>query len=50
MQFGVHWDDSIDKAVQQKALDGFAQLILDGGSQIEVVPKIDVWRWKKTIW
>ncbi|KIY53911.1 2-dehydropantoate 2-reductase [Fistulina hepatica ATCC 64428] len=50
MQFGCHWNPSINRDVQQTAMDRFVGLLTTGGSHVEVVPSIDVWRWKKTIW
>lgn len=50
MQFGCHWDNNLDKNIQQAALDNFVNLLLKGGTQVEVVPQIGLWRWKKTIW
>lgn len=50
MQFGVHWNESIDRAKQQAAYDRFVAHLRGGGTDVEEVPSIDLWRWKKTIW
>ncbi|KIY53922.1 ApbA-domain-containing protein [Fistulina hepatica ATCC 64428] len=50
MQFGCHWNPSINRDVRQTAMDRFVGLLTTGGSYVEIVPSTDVWRWKKTIW
>ncbi|KAH8834865.1 2-dehydropantoate 2-reductase [Flagelloscypha sp. PMI_526] len=50
LQLGVHWQDSIPREVQQSSLNHIASLLRSGGTDIEVVDPIDLWRWKKTIW
>ena len=50
MQFGCHFNSKLDKAQEQAKLDRFVQLLLKGGTSVEVVDSINVWRWKKTIW
>ncbi|KAM0755081.1 2-dehydropantoate 2-reductase [Meredithblackwellia eburnea MCA 4105] len=50
MQIGVEWSDKLDRALQQKKLDDFVGILDAGKSEYELVPDIQVWRWKKTIW
>ncbi|KAJ7574414.1 2-dehydropantoate 2-reductase [Mycena floridula] len=50
MQFGCHYAENLDRAVQEQHLSAFVKLLVDGGTNVEVVPSIDLWRWKKTIW
>ncbi|KAF8917392.1 putative ketopantoate reductase [Mucidula mucida] len=50
MQFGCHWSDEISRETQQQNLDKIVELFRAGGTDITVVPVIDVYRWKKTIW
>jgi ketopantoate reductase len=50
MQFGCAWSEALDKSRQQSALDRFVKLLSKGGTQIELVSDIGLWRWKKTIW
>ncbi|KAK4702870.1 hypothetical protein P7C70_g3353, partial [Phenoliferia sp. Uapishka_3] len=50
MQVGVEWSATLDGSVQQDALDRWAALLDAGKSEYDLVPDIQVWRWKKTIW
>ena len=50
MHAGVEWSDTISRAIQQEAAEGFVSLLDTVKSQCELVPDIQVWRWKKTIW
>lgn len=52
MQFGVHYTEhpELTKEIQTQRMDEFVSLLRAGGTNVEVVPDIGVWRWKKTIW
>lgn len=50
MQIGVEWSDTLDRTLQQQKLDAFVAILDAGKSEYELVPDIQVWRWKKTIW
>ncbi|ORY82360.1 2-dehydropantoate 2-reductase [Leucosporidium creatinivorum] len=50
MQIGVEWNDSLPKEPQQAQLEAFVALLKAGRSDYEIVPDIQQWRWKKTIW
>lgn len=50
MQFGAHFNEAIDRKLEEQRLNHFVQLLQQGGTDVELVPSIDVWRWKKTIW
>lgn len=50
MQFGCHFSKNIEKAQEQARLNKIVDIFRAGGTEIDVVPVIDVFRWKKTIW
>ncbi|KAL7006932.1 hypothetical protein EMMF5_003516 [Cystobasidiomycetes sp. EMM_F5] len=50
MQFGAHFSKSIDRQLEERRLNTFIELLKAGGTDVELVPSIDLWRWKKTIW
>lgn len=50
MQFGAHWNKNIDRKLEEERLNHFVDLLKQGGTDVELVPSIDLWRWKKTIW
>ncbi|KAK9895444.1 putative ketopantoate reductase family protein [Cystobasidium minutum MCA 4210] len=50
MQFGAHFNSAIDRKLEEQRLNHFVELLQQGGTDVELVPSIDVWRWKKTIW
>ncbi|KIY67536.1 2-dehydropantoate 2-reductase [Cylindrobasidium torrendii FP15055 ss-10] len=50
MQFGCHFSKNIDRTQEQARLDKIVDIFRAGGTEIDVVPVIDVYRWKKTIW
>ncbi|KAL8287099.1 hypothetical protein RQP46_004105 [Phenoliferia psychrophenolica] len=47
MQIGV---ETLDHPQQATALHDFVAILDKGKSEYELVPDIQVWRWKKTIW
>jgi len=50
MQFGGHFNPKIDRKLEDERLNHFVDLLRQGGTDVELVPSIDLWRWKKTIW
>ena len=50
MQFGAHFSDKIDRKLEEQRLNTFVELLRAGGTDVDLVPSIDLWRWKKTIW
>ena len=50
MQFGCHFSDNIDRVLQVQKQNHFVDLCHTGGTNVDLVPSIELWRWKKTIW
>lgn len=50
MQFGAHFSPKIDRKLEEERLNHFVDLLRAGGTDVDLVPSIDLWRWKKTIW
>lgn len=46
MQIGVEWAESLARDAQQAKLEDFVALLAAGGSEYDLVPDIQQWRWK----
>lgn len=46
MQIGVEWNERRPREPQQARLEAFVALLKAGGSDYELVPDIQQWRWK----